>query len=93
MRTLVFLAGTLIAAPAIAQSMVNVDVSGVRDQIAKGINTSPEKIPVSVQVPPDVAADVCKVNPKVFAAQDGANCAARATSAALNAAVQQKLKS
>ena len=93
MRTFVFLVGSLIAAPAVAQGMVNVDVSGVREQIAKSINVSPDRVPVSVQVPPEVAADVCKVSPKVFAAQDGANCAAKATSAALNAAVQQRLKS
>jgi hypothetical protein len=93
MRTLVLLVATMIATPAIAQGMVNVDVSGVRDQIAKSINVPAERIPVSVQVAPDVAADVCKVNPKVFATQDGANCAAKSTSAALNAAVQQRVKS
>ncbi|HYG55122.1 MAG TPA: hypothetical protein VD965_07475 [Burkholderiales bacterium] len=92
MRPLLF-STLVIAFNAAAQTAtVNVDVSGVREQIAKSINVPAERIPVSVQVPATVAADVCKLDPKVFSAQDGANCAARSTSAALNAAVQQQLK-
>jgi hypothetical protein len=93
MRTLVIAAAGLISTAALAQQTVNVDVSGIRDQIAKSINVPADRIPVSVQVTPEVAADVCKVSPKLFATQDGGNCAAKSTSAALNTAVQQKLKS
>jgi hypothetical protein len=94
MRIAVILAASLLSAAAYAQqSTVNVDVSGVRDQIAQSINVPADRIPVAVQVAPEVAADVCKVDARLFATQDGANCAAKATSAALNAAVQQRLKS
>jgi hypothetical protein len=93
MRIAVILAASLLSVAAYAQQQtVNVDVSGVRDQIAQTLNVPADRIPVSVQVSPAVAAEVCKVSPNLFATQDGANCAAKATSAALNAAVQQRLK-
>ena len=94
MRIPLIAAASLLSTAAFAQQQaVNVDVSGVREKIAQSINVPADRIPVSVQVTPEVAADVCKVSPKVFSAQDGANCAAKDTSAALNAAVQQRLKS
>ncbi len=92
MRIAVILAASLLCTAAYAQQTVNVDVSGVREQLAQTLNVPADRIPVSVQVAPEVAADVCQLNPKLFATQDGANCAAKATSAALNAAVQQRLK-
>jgi hypothetical protein len=97
MRYSFFLVVTAFSSTAFAQpASVNVDVSGVREQIAKSINVPAERIPVSVQVPAEVAADVCKLSLKTLTAQEatgGANCAAKSTSSALNAAVQQRLKS
>ena len=92
-----FLAAVLVSTASFAQApaSVNVDVSGIRDQIAQSISVPADRIPVAVQVPATVAADVCKLSVKMLEAQEktgGANCAARSTSAALNAAVQQRLK-
>jgi hypothetical protein len=94
-----------LATPAVAQvntsgGLVNVSVQNVdilknflnNDQIAALNNLS---VPVTVQVPVGVAANVCGVNANVLAQQKGtdtATCTARNGSKALaNAVANQKL--
>jgi hypothetical protein len=100
----VFMALVLMAGMAFAQQtdvttqegLVNVDVSNIRADIAKDINVDVSQIPVTVQVPVDVAANVCNVAVDVLTsqvAQGGGKCEAKSTSSALNQVVQDQLKS
>lgn len=82
---------------AVAQQsgLVNVDISNVANNIAKNINVDVSQIPVTVQVPIGVAANVCGVNANVLAQQGAgtANCAAKTTSTALDQVVLRQIKS
>ena len=105
MRNVLLAAAVLAATPALAQvntsgGLVNVSVQNVdilknflnNDQIAALNNLS---VPVTVQVPVGVAANVCGVNANVIAKQKGTGdytCTARNGSKALaNAVAAQKL--
>lgn len=85
------LAGTLHAQQA---GLVNVDVSNVANNIAQNINVDVSQIPVTVQVPVGIAANVCGVNANVLARQGvgAAQCTATSTSTALNQLVQRQIK-
>lgn len=87
---------SLLLSPAIAQQsgLVNVDISNVANNIAKNINVDVSQIPVTVQAPIGVAANVCGVNANVLAQQGAglANCTATSTSTALNQIVQRQIK-
>ncbi len=74
--------------------LVNVDISNVANNIAQNINVDVSQIPVTVQVPVGVAANVCGVNANVLAQQGAglANCTATSTSTALNQIVQRQIK-
>src|SRR5438046_2698114 len=75
--------------------VVNVNISDIRADIAKNINVDVSQVPVTVQVPIDVAANVCGVAVNVLAsqAQQGtASCTAKSASSALNDIVQQQVK-
>jgi hypothetical protein len=77
------------------QGLVNVDISNVKADIAKNINVDVSQVPVNVQVPIDVAANVCGVAVNVLASQvpqGNATCTAKSTSSALNSAVQNQIK-
>jgi hypothetical protein len=93
-----FCAGALAAAlPAFAQQpgLVNVDISDVRADIAKGLSVESAQIPASVQVPVGIAAQVCNVGADTLApAGQGqpANCKATSTNTALNQLVQRGLE-
>ena len=94
-----FLAGILFLCGATAAAAqgpsVNVDVSGVRNEIARNANVDPGQVPVSVQAPAQVAAKACGLDPKYFERQEttgGANCAAKASSAELEQLVRARLK-
>lgn len=89
----------LFAAPALAQQsgLVNVNLGDVvlRD-IASDINVDVSQIPVTVQVPVGVAANVCGVNANVLAQQRNAGtatCDAQNSSTALTQAVQRQMRS
>ena len=86
-----------IAFPTFAQQegLVNVDISNVRTEIAKNINVDVSQIPVTVQAPIDVAANVCNIAANVLSQPTGsgtASCTAVSTSDALNKVVQQQIK-
>ena len=91
-------AAALVAAPALAQNsgLVVVDLSGadIANNIARDLDVNVSQIPVTVQVPVGIAANVCDVSAAVLAQQkkDGdATCTATSTSTALNQAVQRSL--
>jgi hypothetical protein len=75
--------------------LVNVDVSNVANNIAKNINVDVSQIPVTVQAPIGIAANVCGVNANVLAKQGtgAASCTATSTSTALDQIVLRQLKS
>ncbi len=85
-------------APAQAQvvggGLVVVNISDVIDDIALDLNVNVSQIPITVQAPIGVAANVCDVNANVLAAQrrdGGATCDAQNTSTALNRIVQRDI--
>ena len=76
--------------------LVNVSINNVANDIARNLSVDVSRIPVTVQVPVGVAANVCGVNANVLAQQRNAgatNCAASSTSTALDQVVQRQLKS
>jgi hypothetical protein len=88
-----------IAATAVAQvqtGLVNVNLEDVRVDIAKNIKVDVSQVPVTVQAPIGIAANVCNVAANVLAdqiKQEGtANCRAVTTSTALNEIVQRQIK-
>ena len=96
MLTAALLALPLVAATAGAQGgLVTVDVSNVSVDIAKDINVDVSQIPITVQAPIGIAANVCNISANVLAAdlnQDGvASCDATTTSRALNQIVAREI--
>ena len=93
------LAGSLSVAPAAAQQsgLVNVNLSNidVRVDLADLLDIDVSQVPVNVQVPIGVAANVCGVAANVLAAdvnQDGsADCTAENSSTALARFVQSQM--
>ncbi len=87
---------SLLSGPALAQQsgLVNVNVSNVANNIAKNINVDVSQIPVTVQAPIGIAANVCGVNANVLAQQGAglASCTATTTSTALNQIVRRQIK-
>jgi len=83
-------------APAFAQAagLVAVNIEDVIDDIALDLNVNVSQIPVTVQAPIGVAANVCDVAVNVLAEQaraGGAECDAETTSTALNQIVQRAI--
>ncbi|WP_121971680.1 hypothetical protein [Leptolyngbya sp. BC1307] len=75
--------------------LVNVNLTDVDVAIAEDINVNVSQIPVTVQVPIGIAANVCNVAANVLAADiqnvGGAECDAETTSQALNQVVQRQM--
>ena len=74
--------------------LVNVNIQDVAQNIARDINVDVSQIPVTVQVPVGVAANVCGVAANVLAqkTQTGdADCKATTTNQALNQIVQKQV--
>ncbi len=84
----------LATAHAQQSGLVNVDISNVANNIAQNINVDVSQIPVTVQAPIGIAANVCGVNANVLARQGtgAAQCTATSTSTALNQLVQRQIK-
>jgi hypothetical protein len=67
-------------------SLINVDLSHIRAEIARNANIALERVPITIQLPVTVAANVCGVNVNILTVQvdTGQNsCTATATSPAL----------
>jgi hypothetical protein len=88
------LAGTAGLALAQQSGLVNVDISNVANNVAKNISVDVSQVPVKVQVPVGIAANVCGVDANVLGRQDAgaAACQATTTSTALDQAVQRQIK-
>ena len=91
----VFSLGIAEGAHAQQSGLVNVDISNVANNIARNLRVDVSQIPVTVQAPIGVAANVCGVSANVLAADiqdDGtASCDAQTTSQALNQIVQRRI--
>lgn len=87
---------SLVCGPVFAQgTLISVDISNVANNIAKDLSVNVSQIPVTVQVPVDVAANVCGVAANVLgtqAASGSGSCTAKTTSTALDTIVQGQLK-
>lgn len=83
--------------PSFAQTglvVVNVNLQNAKilNNIANHLNVNVSNVPITVQVPVDVAANVCDVTVDVLSAaykHGGASCYAQGTSGALTKMVQQ----
>jgi hypothetical protein len=67
-------------------SLINVNLSDIAAEIAKNVNIDLSRVPITIQLPITVAANVCGVNVNLLSAQvnTGNNtCTATATSPAL----------
>lgn len=70
-------------------------MSNVANNIARNINVDVSQIPVTVQVPIGIAANVCGVAANVLGPQGGGaspDCKATTTSSALDNLIQSQLK-
>ena len=77
-------------------ALVSVNLENVLNNLSVELNVNRNNIPVTAQVPIDVAASVCGVSVSALAASIAsgtASCTATTTSAALNQAVQQQIAS
>ncbi|HEX6706383.1 MAG TPA: hypothetical protein VF169_16605 [Albitalea sp.] len=86
---------TVAGATAQQTGLVNVDIRNVANNIAQNLKVDVGQIPVTVQAPISVAANVCGIDATVLSSQttsSPANCTARTASTALNDIVQSQLK-
>lgn len=88
------LLGTLGAANAQSAGLVNVDLRNAKilNNVANDLSIDISNIPVTVQVPIDLAANVCQIDVAVLAKivdKGPASCYAQGTSSALNRRVQR----
>lgn len=92
------LLGLSLSSPALAQPPRQIDV-GFTEAVARGIarqiNVPANQIPSFVQVPVEVAAKACGVDPNVlhWPTHGNAVCIAKNTSPALNSIVRQQIQS
>jgi hypothetical protein len=87
--------GAATHATAQQTGLVNVDIRNVANNIARDLKVNVSQIPVTVQAPVSVAANVCGIAANVLstqAASGTASCTAKSTNTALNQLVQTQLK-
>lgn len=100
-----FIAGISVAmlmagGSAVAQQsdLVTVDIKNVANNIAQNLGVDVSQIPLTVQVPVGVAANVCGMDASALTAQarggggGGGTCTATNTTSALDQTVQQQIK-
>ncbi len=86
--------GTGTAAAPGTGGLINVNISDIRAEIAKNVDVALENVPITVQLPVTVAADVCGVNVNLLSVQintAGNTCTATTTSPALEQAVVNQI--
>jgi hypothetical protein len=74
-------------------SVVSVDLTRVANDIAHSIGADANKMPLAVQVPASVAAQVCGIDINLLRIGGAPTCTAGSTSPALNQMVQQQMQS
>ena len=75
-------------------SLINVNLSNIRAEIAKNVNVALEDVPITIQLPVTVAANVCGVNVNLLSVQvnRGSNpCTATTSSVELEQAVRNEI--
>jgi hypothetical protein len=75
-------------------TLINVNISNIRAEIAKNLNISIENVPVTVQASVEVAADVCGVSVNVLSVQISTgqtSCTATTSSPELEQIVSNQL--
>lgn len=88
----------LLAGPTLAQTnegLVTVNISNVANDVARNLSVDVSQVPLSVQVPVGIAANVCGVDANVLAKQKQggtASCDATSTNNALQQVVQKQMK-
>lgn len=90
------LVATEASAQANQEGLITVNINNVANNLARDLDVNVSQIPVTVQVPIGVAANVCNVSAAVLAQQRGtgaAPCEATSTNRALNQFVQRQLLS
>ena len=76
------------------ESLINVNLSDIRAEIAKNVNVNLERVPITIQLPITVAANVCGVNVNLLSVQVNTavnSCTATATSPALEQEVVNQI--
>ncbi len=66
--------------------LVNVNLEDIRAEIAKNVNLDLDSVPITIQIPITIAANVCGTNVNILTVQMNAgdnNCTARASTAEL----------
>lgn len=64
-------------------SLINVNLDRIRAEIAKNVNLDLDRVPITIQMPITIAANVCGTNVNILTAQANVgdnNCTATATS-------------
>lgn len=75
-------------------SLINVNLSDIAAEVAKNVNLNLEDVPISVQLPVNVAANVCGVDVNLLSASlntAGNDCQATTTSSELEQAVRNAM--
>jgi hypothetical protein len=74
--------------------LINVNLSDIRAEIAKNVDVALERVPITIQLPVTVAANVCGVNVNLLSVQvDTGNntCTATTSSVELEQAVKNQV--
>lgn len=94
----VFVAAVLAVLPVSSQEqegLVNVDLGDIRADIAKNANVNASQVPLTVQVPIDVAAKACDMSVSDLKDQTKngeAKCTAKKNTQSLNTIVKREVK-
>ena len=75
-------------------SLISVDLSQIRAEVAKNVNVALEDVPITIQLPVSVAANVCGVNVNVLSVQvptGGSTCTATTSSPTLEQEVRNQI--
>ena len=84
-----------MAAHAQTSGLVSVELTGVHTTMAERLRGDEAKIPMSIQVPPQVAAEVCGIAPGAPSAQvarAGDGCMARRSSPDLDKLITSRMR-
>lgn len=86
---------TTVRAQAPTSGLVSVELTEVSSPLAERLKVDEAKIPMSIQVPPQVAAEVCGISPGApspHVARAGDGCMARRSSPALDKLISSRMQ-
>lgn len=80
----------------LSTGLINVDIRGVADIVAKRLKVEAGKIPETVQIPVHVAAEVCSIEAEVLVerakTEEGGGCTAKIATSELNQFVRRQIE-